>query len=103
MKPVITNLTFNKEAFDHFLEGDGEVWYDDENRCLVDKEDVEKIVEDCCCETEDDRDSLLRELHLYESYSDFEEWLDYFEDGRYDLMHETYGDKEIMIIATICA
>lgn len=95
----ITHLEFNKEEFDHFVKGDGQFWYEDESGTLITGETVENWFKKNECYTDDDKDRLIRDFPVYKSFSDFEDDLDVYNDGDYDLETVEVGNTIVMIYA----
>lgn len=88
-----------KEKFDHFLAGDGEVWFDFNDGEFITKEEVIQALEDNNCETEEDKKDYCREFGLEASYAELDKDLDYFEDGDYELDYLIIGNTVVINIA----
>lgn len=88
-----------KEKFDHFLNGDGEIWFDNNDGVFMTKEEVMQAFKDNNCNTEKDQKSYLKEFSIDGSYNELDMELDYVTDGDYDLDYLIIGETVIMNIA----
>ena len=98
---TMEHFEVEKEKFDHFEKGDGEVWFDFNDGVFLTKEELEKAFRDNNCETEEDQACYCEEFSIIRSYNDLDMALDYHEDGNYDLDYLTFGDTVVMNIARI--
>lgn len=88
-----------KEKFDHFLNGDGEIWFDNNNGEFLTREEVMQAFKDNDCNTKDEQEDYLKEFSIDGSYNELDAELDYYTDGNYDLDYLVFGDTVVMSVA----
>ena len=93
------HLEIEKEKFDHFLAGDGEIWFNNNDGVFMTKEEVMQAFKDNNCETKEDQDSYLKEFSIDGSYNELDAELDYYTDGDYGLDYLVFGDTVVINIA----
>lgn len=71
-----TNIVVDKETFEHFLKGDGEVYYDYNEHKFLSKAKVEKLLTDKNLVDEDDQEIFLAENCITVSYDFLADWLE---------------------------
>lgn len=59
---TMEHFEVEKEKFDHFLNGDGEIWFDFNDGMFLTKEEVIQAFKDNACETEEDQKVIVMNL-----------------------------------------
>lgn len=96
---IMEHFKVETEKFNHFLDGDGEIWFDFNDGMFLTKKEVMQAFEDNNCETEEDKKSYCNEFGLQGSYNELDMALDYHEDGDYRLDYLFIGNTVVMNIA----
>ena len=96
---TMEHFEVEKEKFDHFLNGDGEIWFDFNEGVFITKEEVIQAFKDNNCETIADKKDYCDEFGLQGSYNELDAALDYHQDGDYDLDYLVIGNTVVMSIA----
>lgn len=95
----IFNFEVEADKFEHFLKGDGEIYFDNYDGVFLTEEELTQAFKDNNCETEDDQAAYCKEFDILQSYNELDTALDYFYGGNYDLTYLKIGKTVVMSMA----
>lgn len=97
----ITLFQFEVEAdkFEHFLNGDGEIYFDNDDGMFITKEELEYSFRENELETKEDQEDYMREYSICADYNELDSQLDCYYDGDYALEYLKVGDTVVMSMA----
>ena len=97
----ITLFQFEIEAdkFEHFLNGDGEIYFDNSDGIFLTREELEYSFKANHLETIDDKNDYMSEYDICADYDELDRHLDYYYNGDYALEYLRVGDTVVMTMA----
>lgn len=87
------------DKFEHFLEGDGEIYFDNDDGVFITREELEEAFRENHLETIDEKNDYLSEFSICADYDDLDSQLDHYYDGDYALDYLRIGDTVVMSMA----
>lgn len=95
----IFNFEVEADKFEHFLNGDGEIYFDNDDGVFITREELEEAFRENGLETIDEKNDYLSEFSICGDYNELDRILDYFYDGNYDLTYLKIGKTVVMSMA----
>ena len=96
----MVHFEVKREKFEHFLAGDGEWFFDNNDGEFISRAELEQAFINNDCKTEQEKKDYMTEYSICKSYDDLEMELDYYYDGLYALDYLIFGHTAVMNIAS---
>lgn len=87
------------DKFEHFLKGDGEIYFDNDDGVFLTREELEAAFKENHLETIDEKNDYMSEFSICGDYNDLVDQLDYYYDGDYALEYIKVGNTVVMSMA----
>lgn len=98
-KTTLFQFEIEADKFDHFLKGDGEIYFANSDGVFLTKEELEDSFKEYGLETEEDKAGYMDEYDICKNYNDLDMSLDYACDGDYALEYLKIGSTVVMSMA----